>query len=156
MQFTLIHGPIIFQVPIQCSLQHQTLLILPDTSTAEHQERNSCFGPAASFLLELLLIALCSSPVAYWTPSSLGASSSNVISFCLFILSMGFSKQEYWSRLLYLSLVDHVLSDLFTVICVSLVTLRGMAHSFTVLPKPLCHNKVVIHAGGKIGKCTKY
>ena len=27
------------------------------------------FGPAASFFLELLVIALCSSPVAHWTPS---------------------------------------------------------------------------------------
>ena len=31
-----------------------------------------CFGPATSFFLELLVIALCSSPVACWTPSDLG------------------------------------------------------------------------------------
>ena len=58
-----------FQVPRQyCSLQHQTLLSPPDTSTAEH---HSCFGPLASFFLELLVIALHSFPVAYWTTSDL-------------------------------------------------------------------------------------
>ena len=38
-----------------CSLQHQTLLSPADTTTTEH-----CFhfGPAASFFLELLVIAL--------------------------------------------------------------------------------------------------
>ena len=41
-------------------------------------------NPATSFFLELLIIALHSSPVAYWTPSNLGGSSFSVISFCLF------------------------------------------------------------------------
>ena len=35
---------------------------------------------------------LYSSPVGYWTPSNLGVLSSNVIYFCLFILSIGFSR----------------------------------------------------------------
>ena len=53
-----------FQVPMQyCSLQHWTLLSPPNTSTTEYR---FCFGPAASFFLGLLVIALCSSPVAYW------------------------------------------------------------------------------------------
>ena len=39
-------------------------------------------------LLELLVIALCSSTVAYWTPSNLGYSSCSIIFLCLFILSM--------------------------------------------------------------------
>ena len=56
-----------FQVPMQyCSLQHQTLLSPPDTSTNELCFR---FGPAFSLFLELLVIALCSSPVVYWTPA---------------------------------------------------------------------------------------
>ena len=51
-----------FQVPMHyCSL-HQTLLSVPDTSTAELHFN---FGPATSFLLELLIIALHFSPVAY-------------------------------------------------------------------------------------------
>ena len=59
-----------FQVSMQyCSLQHWTLFP-PDTSTAEHC---FCFGPATSFFLDLLVITLCSSLVAYWTLSDLGA-----------------------------------------------------------------------------------
>ena len=59
-----------FQVPMQYySLQHWTLLSPPDTSTNEHC---FCFGPSASLFLELLVIVLHSSPVAYWTPFGLG------------------------------------------------------------------------------------
>ena len=58
-----------FQVPAQYrSLQRQTSPSLLDTSTAE---RHFHFAPAASFFLELLVIALHSSPVAYWTTSDL-------------------------------------------------------------------------------------
>ena len=75
-----------FQVPMQyCSLQHQTLLPSPVTSTTGHCFR---FGSLSSFLLELFLH---SSPVAYWAPTDLGTSSFSVLSFCLFILFMGFS-----------------------------------------------------------------
>ena len=48
-----------------CSLQHRTLL-----STTEH---HFCLGPTASFFLELLVIALFSSPVTYWTCFNMGA-----------------------------------------------------------------------------------
>ena len=59
-----------FQVPMQyCSLQHQTLLSPSDISTTGCC---FCFDLASSLFLELLVIALCSSPVAYWTPSDLG------------------------------------------------------------------------------------
>ena len=34
------------------------------------------------------------SPVAFWTLSNLGGSSSSVLSFCLYILFMGFLEQE--------------------------------------------------------------
>ena len=88
-----------FQVSMQyCSLQHWNLLSPLDTPTAGH-----CFhfGSASSFLLELFLH---SSPVAYWAPTHLGSSSFSVISFCLFILFMGFSGQEYWSSLPFPSL----------------------------------------------------
>ena len=79
-----------------CFLQHQTLLSLPDTSTTEC---HFSFGPATSFFLELLVIALCSLPVAYWTFTDLSGLSSGVISFFLFRLFMGFLQQEYWSGL---------------------------------------------------------
>ena len=83
-----------FQVPLQCcSLQHQTLLLSPVTSTAGYC---FCFGSIPSLFLELFLHW---SPVAYWAPTYLGSSSFSILSFCLFILFMGFSKQEYWSGL---------------------------------------------------------
>ena len=41
-----------------------------------------------------------------------GGLSSSVITFCLFILSMGFSWQEYWNDLPFSPPVDHVLSEL--------------------------------------------
>ena len=125
-----------------CSLQHWTLLSPPDTSTTGP---HFCFGPTTSFFLELLVIALCSSPVTYWIPSNLWGSSSVVISFCLFILSIGFSRQEYWSGLPFPPLVGHILSELFTMTCPSYITLHGMTHSFTKLFKPLFHDKAVIH-----------
>ena len=101
-----------FQVPMErCSLQHQTLLSPPDASTVGH---HFCFGPTTSFFLEVLVIAFCSSPVAYRTPSDMGGHSSSVISFCLFILTMGFSRQEYWSGLPFPPSVDCLLSELFT------------------------------------------
>ena len=90
-----------FQVPIQyCSLQHWTLLSPPDTSTTWH---HFCFGLASSFLLELFP---WSSPVVYWSPTDLGSSSFSVISFCLFILFMGLSRQECWSGLPFPSPVN--------------------------------------------------
>ena len=57
---------ITFQVPVQYSLQHWTLLSSP--GTAEHHFH---FDPITLFFLKLLVIALWSSPVAYWTPSNL-------------------------------------------------------------------------------------
>ena len=49
----------------------------------------------------------------------------------LVILFMGFSRQEYWSGLPFLSPVDHILSELSTMTHLSWVALHGMAHSFT-------------------------
>ena len=106
-----------FQVPMQyCSLQHQTLLLSPVTSTTEYC---FCFGAIPSFFLELFLHW---SPVAYWAPNDLGSSSFGILSFCLFILFMGFSRQEYWSGLPFPSPVDHLLSDLSTMTRPSWVT----------------------------------
>ena len=51
-----------------CSLQPRAFLSPPDTPTTK---RHFYFGPSASFFSDLLVIALCSSPVAYWKPSDL-------------------------------------------------------------------------------------
>ena len=113
------------QVPMQyCSLQHQTLLPSPVTSLIGCC---FCFGSVSSFFLELFLH---SSPVAYWAPTHLGSSSFSVLSFCIFILFMGFSRQEYWSGLPLPSPVDHILSELSTMTHPSWVALHGMAHKF--------------------------
>ena len=76
-----------FQVPMQyCSLQHQTLHPSPITSTTGWW---CCFGSIPSFFLELFLHW---SPVAYQAPTDLGSSSFSVLSFCLFVMFMGFSR----------------------------------------------------------------
>ena len=123
-----------FQVPMQCcSLQHQTLLPSPVTSTAGHC---FCFGSVSPFFLELFLQ---SSPVAYWASTDLGSSSFSGLSFCLFILFMGFSGKDYWSGLPFPSPVDHILSELSTMTRLSWVALQGMAHSFTELDRTVVH-----------------
>ena len=114
-----------FLVPMQyCSIKHQTLLPSPVTSTPGCC---FCFGPISSFFLELFLHWF---PVACWAPTHLGSSSFSVLSFCLFLLFMGFSRHEYWSGLPFPSPVYHVLSELSTMTRPSWVALHGMAHSF--------------------------
>jgi len=119
-----------FQVPMQyCSLQPQTLLPSPVTSTT-----GCCFyfGSLSSFFLELFLHW---SPVAYWAPTDLRRSSFSALSFCLFMIFMGFSRQEYWSGLPFPSPVDHVLSELSTMTCPFWVALHSKAYSFIELDK---------------------
>ena len=78
-----------FQVSLQyCSLQHRTLLLSSVTFTTGYC---FCFGSIPSFFLELFLQW---SPVAYRAPNDLGSSSFSILSFWLFILFMGFSRQD--------------------------------------------------------------
>ena len=49
------------------------------------------------------------------------AGPSELSFFCLFILFMGFSRQEYWSGLPFPSPIDHILSKLPTMTCLSWV-----------------------------------
>ena len=121
-----------FQIPMQyCYLQLWALLPSPVTSTAGCC---FCFGSVSSFFLELFLHW---SPVACWVPTDLGSSSFSILSFCLFILFMGFSRQECWSFLPFPSPVDHILSELSSMTHQSWVALHGMAHSFIELDKTL-------------------
>ena len=123
-----------FQIPMQyCYLQLWALLPSPVTSTAGCC---FCFGSVSSFFLELFLHW---SPVAYWAYTYLGSSSFSVLSFCLFILFMGFSRQEYWSGLPFPSPVDHILSELSSMTHLSWVALHDMAHSFIELDKAVVH-----------------
>ena len=103
-EFVLIHETNISGSYAKLLLQHLTLLLSPVTSTT-----GCCFyfRSISSFFLGLVLHW---SPTAYWAPTDLGSLSSSILSFCLFILSMGFSRQEHWSGLPFPSLVDHILS----------------------------------------------
>src|SRR5574337_517908 len=114
-----------------CSLKDQTLLPSPVTSITG---RCFCFGSVSSFFLELFLH---SSPVAYWAPTDLGSSSFSVLSFCLFILFMVFSRILKWFAVP--SPVDHILSELSTMTHPSWISLHGMAHSFIELDKAVVH-----------------
>ena len=123
-----------FQVPVQyCSLQDRTLLPSPVTTTAGHCFR---FGSISSFFLVLFLH---SSPVAYWAPTDLGSSSFSVISFCVFVLFVGFLRQQYWSGLPFPSPVGHFWSEPSAMTHLSWVALHGMAHSFAELGKAVVH-----------------
>ena len=125
---------LIFQVPMQyCSLLHQTLLPSPVTSTIGYC---FCFGAFSSFFLELFLHR---APVVYLAPIKLRSFISVSYLFCLFVLFMGFSRQEYQSGLPFPSPVDHVLSELSTMTHLSWVALHCMAHSFTELDKAVVH-----------------
>ena len=82
IQFTLIHGPNIRGSYAALFCTALDFSFITDTSTSEHR---FCFGPAASFFLELLVIVLCSFQIAYWTTSNPGGSSFGVIfSFSFF------------------------------------------------------------------------
>ena len=122
-----------FQVTMQhCSLQYQTY------SLHSHIHNRVLF----SLWLHLLILSGVISPLfssSIWAPTDLGSSSFSVLSFRLFILFMGFSRQEYWSDLPFPSPVDHVLSELSTMICPTWVALHSMAHSFIELDKAVVH-----------------
>ena len=61
------------------------------------------------------------------------------ISFCLFMMFMGFSRQEYWSDLPFPSPVGHSLSEIPTMTHPSWVALHCITPSFTELDKAVVH-----------------
>ena len=102
-------------------------------------ERHFCFGPASSFFLEALLIALCSSPVAYGTSSDLGGLIFWCHIFLCFHTVHGVLMERNWPP------VGHVLSDHLLWPVHLVWVLNGMPYSSTELHKPLHHNKAVTH-----------
>ena len=68
--------------------------------------------------------------------------SSSVVSFCLFILLMGFSWYKYWSGLPFHPPVDHALLKLSTMTCPSWMALHSMAHSYSELQSPFVTSRL--------------
>ena len=118
-----------FQVPMQyCSLQASDL-----ASITSHIHSWVLFLLRLHpFILSGVISPLISSGIL--APTDLGSSSFSILSFCLFILFMGFSRQEYWSSLPLPSPVDHILSELCTMTRPSWV-----AHSLIELYKVVVH-----------------
>ena len=107
-QFALIHGP---NIPGSYAILLFTASDLASITSHIHSW--------VLFLLWLhpfILSGVISplSPVAYWAPTDLGSSSFSVHSFFLFMLFMGFSRQDYLSGLPFPSPVDYALSELST------------------------------------------
>ena len=90
------------------------------------------------FFLEFFLHQ---SPVAYGAPTDLESSSFSIQSFCLFILFLRISRQEYWSGLPFPSPVDHILSDFSTMICPTWEAPQGLAKFHWV--RQVCGSSVI-------------
>ena len=123
------HGPKTFQVPIQyCFIASEF------TSITSHIHNWVLFLLwLCLFILSGIISSLFS--VAYWTSTDLGSLSFSVLSFCLFILFTGFSRQEYGSGLPFPFPVDHIFSELSTMSRPFWLALHVMAHSFIELNK---------------------
>ena len=132
-----------FYVPMQyCSLQLQTLISPPNTSTTEH---HFCFGPATSFSLELLIIAFCSFPSSIFDTFRPGVLILWCCTFLPFHTAYGFLQARIleWFSITSSSGPSFVRTLHYDLSI--LVALPGMAHSFIELCKPLHCNKAVIH-----------
>ena len=92
-QFALVHGP---DIPGSYAILLFTAWDLASITSHIHNWVLFFFGSIPSFFLEWFLHW---SPVAYWATTDLGSSSFSILSFCLFILFMRFSRQEYWRNL---------------------------------------------------------
>ena len=133
VQFTLIHGP---NIPGSYAIVLFTALDLASTTSHIHKWVLFLLWFRLFILSGVISPLISSSILGTYQP---GEFIFQCPSFCLFILFMGFSRQEYWSGLPFLSPVDHVLSELSTVTHLSWVALHGMAYSFIELDKVVVH-----------------
>ena len=130
----LIHGP-----NIPCSYVILCFTTLDFTSITNHIHHSSLFSLWLHlFLLSGVISQLFSSSIlGTYRPWEFIFSVS--LSFCLFILFMGFWRQGYQSGLPFPSPVDHVLSDLSIMTHLPWLALHGKAHSFIELDKAVVH-----------------
>ena len=73
------------------AIQPSHLLSSPSSPTFNLFQHQGLFQESA---LRIRWPKYWRSPVAYWAPTNLGSSSFSILSFCLFILFMGFSRQD--------------------------------------------------------------
>ena len=122
-----------FQVPMQyCSLQHRTLLPSPVTSTTGCC---FCFG-SISILSGVISPVISSSILGIYPP---GEFIFQCPIFLPFHTVHGVLEARILNGLPFPSPVDHVLSELSTITCLSWVALHGMAHGFIELDKAVVH-----------------
>ena len=141
--FTLIHRP---NIPVSYAI---LFFAASDFTFITRHTHNWAFFLLcpSHFILWAIVVLLCSSPIACWTPSDLGDSFFSAVSFCPFIQFMRFSQQ-------YTGVVCHSLLQ-GIVFCENVPLwpiylgwpYNGMACSFTELGKPFCHDKAVIPEG---------
>ena len=133
VQFTLIHGP---NIPGSYAILF--LIALDFTFITRHIHNG----------VEQLVVVLHSSPVAYWTPSELGA--YILVSYLFAFLCSSWGSHSKYTGVVCYSLLQWITfwSELSTMTCPSWVALLSMAHSFLELCKPLHHN-TVIHEGDR-------
>ena len=111
IQFTLIHGP---NIPCSYAVLFFTASDLTLPTRHIHNWRLFLLWP--SLFIFSWPISLCfprSILDTYWP----GGLISGVISFCLFLLSMGFSRQGYWSGLPLLLYQYMICSKIFSLKC---------------------------------------
>ena len=133
------------QVPINTVLCSIDFTFITISATECH----ILFGPAAPFILGLLVTLLRSSPGACWALQSWRLIFWCHLSFRPSVQFMRFSRQAYWGGLPFPPPVDHVSSELSARTRPLWLALNGMAHSFPELCNPLCH-KAVIHEGASL------
>ena len=133
-QFASIHGP---NTPGSCAMLLFTALDF--TSITCHIHNWVLFLLWLSLFILSAVISPLISSIILGTFTDLESSSFSVLFFFLFILFMGFSRQEYWSGLPFPSPVEHILSELSTMTPPSWVALHGMAHRCIELDKAVVH-----------------
>ena len=121
-----------FQVPMQyCSLQHQTLLPSPVTSTTGCC---FCFGSVSSFFWSYFS-SVFQQHIGHLLTWGVHLSVSYLFAFSY----CSWGPQGKNTGLPFPSPVDHVLSELSTITYLSWVALHSMAHSFIELNKTVVH-----------------
>ena len=132
-QFTLIHGP---NIPGSYAILFFKASDFTSITSHIHNWVLFLLCPCL-FIFSGVLSPLFSSNILCTT--DLESSSFSITSDCLFILFMGFSRQELWSGLPLPSPVDHVLSELSNMTHPSWAALHSMGHSFIELDKAVVH-----------------